>query len=92
MPWKAALTLAILAVLLRWSLRPTLKLQRVHLTTSSTHPDTTAVVLNWSRLANVVEIAALLCGPTLNSTIAKVFVWNNSPRKVSHRVGHIFVM
>ncbi|KAH8120060.1 hypothetical protein DFH11DRAFT_1558066 [Phellopilus nigrolimitatus] len=42
-------------------------------------PDTTAVVLNWSRLENVVLISALLCGPWLSSTIAQVLIWNNNP-------------
>ncbi|KAI5121296.1 hypothetical protein M0805_003765 [Coniferiporia weirii] len=42
-------------------------------------PDTTAVVLNWSRLNNVILIAELLCGPWLENTIAQVFIWNNNP-------------
>ncbi|KAF8899086.1 hypothetical protein BD779DRAFT_1486946 [Infundibulicybe gibba] len=45
-------------------------------------PDTTAVVLNWSRLANVVRIARLLCSDSLNGTIKTVLVWNNSPREL----------
>ncbi|KAJ7597419.1 hypothetical protein C8J56DRAFT_319097 [Mycena floridula] len=45
--------------------------------------DTTAVVLNWSRRDNVVQIAALLCGPDLKDVIANVFIWNNSPKALS---------
>ncbi|KDQ63120.1 hypothetical protein JAAARDRAFT_202624 [Jaapia argillacea MUCL 33604] len=46
-------------------------------------PDTTAIVLNWSRFQNVALIAGLLCGPWLDHTIAEVFVWNNSPHPIS---------
>lgn len=49
-------------------------------------PDTTAVILNWSRLPNVIRIVSLLCGPWLDDTIATVFIWNNSPQKLSQRV------
>ncbi|KAK0199020.1 hypothetical protein F5146DRAFT_920864 [Armillaria mellea] len=47
------------------------------------HPDTTAVILNWSRFLNVVKIVSLLCGPSLENTIHTVFVWNNSPNRIS---------
>lgn len=50
-------------------------------------PNVTAIVLNWSRLDNVIRIASLLCGPWLDDTIAEVYVWNNSPRKLSKEVG-----
>jgi hypothetical protein len=53
-------------------------------------PDTTAIVLNWSRLTNVKNIASLLCHPTLDGIIAEVFIWNNSPKKISHKVGAVF--
>ncbi|KAK0466356.1 uncharacterized protein EV420DRAFT_1261735 [Desarmillaria tabescens] len=46
------------------------------------HPDTTAVILNWSRFTNVVKIVSLLCGPSLENTIHTVFVWNNSPNQI----------
>lgn len=42
-------------------------------------PDTTAVVLNWSRLENMLLIASILCGSWLDQSIAQVFVWNNNP-------------
>jgi hypothetical protein len=48
--------------------------------------DTTAVVLNWSRFSNVLDIAAVLCHPALADTIAEVLVWNNSPNKISVKV------
>ncbi|KII93672.1 hypothetical protein PLICRDRAFT_101656 [Plicaturopsis crispa FD-325 SS-3] len=49
------------------------------------NPDTTAVVLNWSRLPNVVRIAAVLCDPLLTNPIGEVFIWNNSPRQLSFK-------
>ncbi len=49
-------------------------------------PNVTAVILNWSRFPNVVLIASLLCGPWLEGTISEVFIWNNSPRKISYEV------
>ena len=48
--------------------------------------DVTAIVLNWSRLENVVRIVALLCGPSLQDIIAEVFVWNNSPKRIDQEV------
>ncbi|KAJ3988432.1 hypothetical protein F5890DRAFT_1491573 [Lentinula detonsa] len=45
--------------------------------------DTTAVVLNWSRFPNVIQIVSLLCIPELENTIATIHVWNNSPNKIS---------
>jgi hypothetical protein len=49
-------------------------------------PDITAVVLNWSRLPNVVTIATLLCLPELKPFIYQVIIWNNSPRQLTNRV------
>ena len=49
-------------------------------------PDTTAIILNWSRFPNVKRIASLLCSPILDSVIAEVFIWNNSPNKITHDV------
>jgi hypothetical protein len=57
---------------------PTSKPQRL--------PDVTAIILNWSRLDNVIRIASLLCGQWLDDTIAEVYVWNNSPQKLSKEV------
>ncbi|KAI0800750.1 hypothetical protein C8Q74DRAFT_1454356 [Fomes fomentarius] len=51
---------------------------------ASAKPDVTAVLLNWSRFPNVLLITSLLCGPWLEGTIAEVYVWNNSPRKLTY--------
>lgn len=48
--------------------------------------DTTAVILNWSRLANVVRIVSELCQPQLQGTISQIFIWNNSPHKLNYTV------
>lgn len=48
--------------------------------------DTTAVILNWSRLPNVVRIVGQLCDQSLDNTIATIVVWNNSPRTLSQEV------
>jgi hypothetical protein len=42
-------------------------------------PDTTAVILNWSRLPNVILLVALLCSTPLEGIIARVLIWNNRP-------------
>ncbi|KAF8140517.1 hypothetical protein EV363DRAFT_1251147 [Boletus edulis] len=61
---------------------------RVGLSTSRSQrlPDVTAVILNWSRLENVIRIVSLLCGPWLDDTIAEVYVWNNSPKNLSKEI------
>ncbi|KAG2154546.1 hypothetical protein DEU56DRAFT_769149 [Suillus clintonianus] len=60
--------------------------QRASLVSASqSYPDVTAVILNWSRLPNVVQIASLLCSPWLEDVIAEVVVWNNNPREISYR-------
>ena len=51
-------------------------------------PDTTAVVLNWSRFHNVQRIASLFCSPGLHGTIKEVFIWNNNPKAISYHVGN----
>lgn len=61
--------------------------QRVSLVSASqSYPDVTAVVLNWSRLPNVVRIVGLLCGPWLEDVVAEIVVWNNNPREISYQV------
>jgi hypothetical protein len=42
-------------------------------------PDITVVLLNWSRLPNVILIAASLCSPTLEGVVSKILIWNNNP-------------
>ncbi|KAI0715028.1 hypothetical protein C8Q76DRAFT_729276 [Earliella scabrosa] len=56
----------------------------LHNATTAGKPDVTAVVLNWSRFPNVMLIASLLCSPWLEGTIAEVFIWNNSPRRLTY--------
>lgn len=51
---------------------------------SARRGDTTAVILNWSRLSNVVRIVSVLCQPRLDDTIAEIFIWNNSPQKIGY--------
>lgn len=50
--------------------------------------DVTAVLLNWVRLANVVQIVTVLCEPSLDGVIKEVVVWNNNPRPLVHDVRH----
>lgn len=49
-------------------------------------PNTTAIILNWSRLSNVVRIVNMLCDESLEDTIATVLVWNNSPQELTEKV------
>jgi hypothetical protein len=49
-------------------------------------PDVTAVILNWARFPNVLDIVAVLCHPILAETIAEIFVWNNAPQKITVEV------
>lgn len=56
-----------------------------HPITVPRRPGVTAVVLNWSRLDNVIRIASLLCGELLQDTVAEVFIWNNSPQKLCYK-------
>lgn len=58
--------------------------------TAETSPDTTAVVLNWSRFSNVRRIAKLLCSPELTGVVHTVLIWNNNPKPVSYEVRVIF--
>lgn len=63
---------------------------RVGLPTSRSRlPNVTAIILNWSRLDNVIRIASLLCGTWLDDTISEVYIWNNSPQKLSKEVGQL---
>ena len=41
-------------------------------------PDTTVVILNWSRLNNVILIASVLCSHWLEDLVAQIVVWNNN--------------
>ncbi|PFH52235.1 hypothetical protein AMATHDRAFT_140548 [Amanita thiersii Skay4041] len=57
---------------------------RTHLPNVPSHADTTAIILNWSRLPNVLKIVATLCQPQSENTISQIFIWNNSPHKINH--------
>lgn len=41
--------------------------------------DTTVVILNWSRLENVIIIADQHCTSPLEDFVASIFIWNNNP-------------
>ncbi|KAL0576704.1 hypothetical protein V5O48_005271 [Marasmius crinis-equi] len=41
--------------------------------------DVTAVILNWSRLPNVIRIVSILCSPLLDGVLATILIWNNNP-------------
>ena len=51
--------------------------------------DTTAIVLNWSRLSNVIKITSILCLPQLDETVAQVVIWNNGPQRINQSVCHV---
>ncbi|KAJ8084570.1 hypothetical protein PM082_003343 [Marasmius tenuissimus] len=44
--------------------------------------DVTAVILNWSRLPNVIHIVSVLCSPALDGVLETIFIWNNNPSVV----------
>ncbi|KAJ7228840.1 hypothetical protein GGX14DRAFT_345173 [Mycena pura] len=46
--------------------------------TRGPHPDVTAVLLNWVRLPNVVQIVSVLCGEQLDDVLKEIVVWNNN--------------
>ena len=48
-------------------------------------PDTTAVILNWSRFSNVVQLAKVMCS-SLQDTLSEVFIWNNNPVSLNDSV------
>ncbi|KAJ3517862.1 hypothetical protein NLJ89_g234 [Agrocybe chaxingu] len=45
----------------------------------------TVVLLNWSRLSNVVKITSEICENLLEDTVQSIVVWNNNPNKISHQ-------
>ncbi|KAJ6509993.1 hypothetical protein C8R47DRAFT_1096336 [Mycena vitilis] len=66
--WGTALLAVVLAVLL-FALRTQ---------PPKSQPDVTAVLLNWVRLPNVVQIVSVLCGPALDGVVKEIVVWNNN--------------
>ncbi|KAL4246325.1 hypothetical protein ABKN59_008959 [Abortiporus biennis] len=51
---------------------------------AASQPDTTAVILNWSRFPNILLISSLLCSSVLDDVISEVFIWNNNPKPISY--------
>ena len=48
--------------------------------------NTTVVILNWSRLANVKQIISNLCDHLLDDTVANIIIWNNNPTPLALKV------
>ena len=48
--------------------------------------NTTVVILNWSRLANVKQIASNVCDHLLEDTVANIIIWNNNPTPLAFKV------
>ncbi|KAF8167344.1 hypothetical protein B0H34DRAFT_13087 [Crassisporium funariophilum] len=41
--------------------------------------NTTVIILNWSRLRNVIRIVSDICDELLDDTVHSIIVWNNNP-------------
>ena len=56
----------------------------------SNYPDnelnTTVVILNWSRIANVKLIVSNVCDHLLDDTVADIIIWNNNPTPLAFKV------
>ena len=48
--------------------------------------NTTVVILNWSRIANVKQIVSNVCDHLLDDTVANIIVWNNNPVPLAFKV------
>ena len=48
--------------------------------------NTTVVILNWSRIANVKQIISNVCDHLLDDTVANIIIWNNSPAPLAFKV------
>ena len=48
--------------------------------------NTTVVILNWSRMANVKQIVANVCDHLLDDTVANIIIWNNNPTPLAFKV------
>ena len=51
-----------------------------------TELNTTVVILNWSRIANVKYIISNVCDHLLDDTIANIIIWNNNPTPLALKV------
>ncbi|KAF8910152.1 hypothetical protein CPB84DRAFT_1672881 [Gymnopilus junonius] len=47
------------------------------------NPDTTVVILNWSRFHNVRKITSSICENLLEDVVDGIVVWNNNPRQIA---------
>ena len=48
--------------------------------------NTTVVILNWSRIANVKQIVSNVCDHLLDDTVANIIIWNNNPDPLAFKV------
>lgn len=48
--------------------------------------NTTVVILNWSRIANVKQIVSNVCDHLLDDTVANIIIWNNNPTPLVFKV------
>jgi hypothetical protein len=48
--------------------------------------NTTVVILNWSRIANVKQIVSNVCDHLLDDTVANIIIWNNNPAPLAFKV------
>lgn len=48
--------------------------------------NTTVVILNWSRIANVKQIISNVCDHLLDDTVANIIIWNNNPTPLAFKV------
>jgi hypothetical protein len=48
--------------------------------------DTTVIILNWSRIANVKLIVSNVCDHLLDDTVANIIIWNNNPTPLAFKV------
>ena len=48
--------------------------------------NTTVVILNWSRIANVKQIISNVCDHLLDDTVANIIIWNNNPTPLTFKV------
>lgn len=48
--------------------------------------NTTVVILNWSRLANVKQIITNVCDHLLDDTVANIIIWNNNSTRLAFEV------
>lgn len=73
----AVLLISILVVLINHNENPE---------TLSNELNTTVVILNWSRIANVKQIVSNVCDHLLDDTVANIIIWNNNPTPLALKV------